>query len=51
MFFFLRALISERYVMVSAGRWWKLAYSQIHDDSITKAHSDKALRKGFLVFC
>ena len=50
-FFFLEALISERYVMVLAGNWWKLAYDQIHDDSRTKAQSAKASKKGFLGFC
>jgi hypothetical protein len=46
-FFFLKDLISERYVMLLTGRWWKLAYDQIHDDSRTKAQSAKAFKKGF----
>ena len=33
--------------MVLAGRWWKLAYSQIHDNGRTKAQSAKACKKGF----
>jgi hypothetical protein len=49
-FFFLKALISERYVLLLAGRWWKLAYDQIHVDSRTKAQSAKAFEKGFLWF-
>jgi len=51
MFFFLRALISERYVLLSTGRWGKLAYSQIHDDNRIKAQSAKAFKKGLLGFC
>ena len=50
-FFFLEALISERYVRLLAGNWWKLAYDQIRDDRITKAQSAKASKKGFLGFC
>ena len=46
-FFFLKALISERYVMILAGRWWKLAYKQLHGNSRTKAQSAKACKKGF----
>ena len=51
MFFFLKALISKRYVMVLAGRWRKPAYSQIHDNTITKAQSAKAFKKCFYGFC
>ena len=51
MFFFLKALISEGYVLLLAGRWWKLAYSQILDNGITKAQSAKDVKKGFLGFC
>ena len=47
-FFFLKALISERYVLLLAGRWWKRAYDQFHDDR--KAQSAKAFEKGFLWF-
>ena len=50
MFFFLKALISERYVMLLAGRWWKLAYRQIHGNGRTKAQSAKACKKRFLRF-
>jgi hypothetical protein len=50
-FCFLKALISERYVMVLAGRWRKLAYDQIHDNSRTKAQSAKDFKKGFCGFC
>ena len=37
--------------MVLAGKWGKLAYRQIHDDSRTRAQSAKALKKGFRGFC
>ena len=47
MFFFLKALISERYVMLLAGRWWKLAYDQLHDDNRTEAQSAQAFGKDF----
>ena len=50
-FFFLEALISERYVMLLSGRWWKLAYGQIHDNDRTKAQGAKGSKKGFLGFC
>jgi hypothetical protein len=43
----LKALISERYVMALAGRWWKLVYGQIHDNDRTKAQSAKDFKKGF----
>ena len=46
-FFFLKALTSAGWVLLLAGRWWKLAYDQIHDDSRTKAQSAKAFEKGF----
>ena len=46
-FFFLKALISERYVMLLAGRWWKLAYDQLHGDNRTKAQSAQAFGKDF----
>ena len=36
--------------MLLAGRWWKLAYDQVHDDNRTKAHSAKTSKKGFLWF-
>jgi hypothetical protein len=49
-FFFLKALISERYVVALAGRWWKFAYSQIHDNDGTKAQSAKDFKKGFYDF-
>ena len=49
-FCFLKALISERYVMILAGNWWKFAYRQIHDNIITEAQSAKAFKKGILVF-
>jgi hypothetical protein len=51
MFFFLKALISKGYVLLLLGKWWKLAYNQIHDDNRTKAQSAKASKKGFLGFC
>ena len=37
--------------MLLSGRWWKLAYDQIHDNDRTKARSAKASKKGFLGFC
>jgi len=49
-FFFLKALISERYVVALAGRWWKFAYIQIHDNDGTKAQSAKDFKKGFYGF-
>ena len=36
--------------MLLTGRWWKLAYDQIHDDSRTKAQSAKASKSVFSVF-
>ena len=33
--------------MLLAGRWWKLAYNQLHDDNRTKAQSAKAFGKDF----
>ena len=36
--------------MLLAGRWWKFAYKQIHDNSRTKAQSAKAYKKWFLRF-
>ena len=36
--------------MLLAGRWWKLAYKQIHGNSRTKAQSAKACKKWFLRF-
>ena len=51
MFFFLKALISKGYVLLLLGKWWKLAYNQIHDDNRTKAQSAKAFKKCFQGFC
>jgi hypothetical protein len=39
-------MISTGCVLLAAGRWWKLAYNQIHDDSRTKAQSAIAFKKG-----
>ena len=50
-FFFLKALTSAGWVLLSAGRWWKRAYDQFHDDSRTKARSAKAFIKCFDGFC
>ena len=50
-FCFLGVLPDGGRVLVLTGRWWKLAYDQIHDDSRTKAQSAKTTKKGFLGFC
>jgi len=50
MFFFLKALISERYVMILTERWWKPAYNQIPDNGRTRAQRAKAFKKGFAGF-
>ena len=42
-------MISERYVLVSAGRWRKLAYSHIHDDSRTGHKVPKLSERVFSV--
>ena len=49
-FFFLKALPDGGRVQLLAGRWWKLAYDQIHDNNRTKAQSAKAFKKGFMGF-
>jgi hypothetical protein len=46
-FFFLKALPDGGRVLLLAGRWWKLAYNQFHDDNRTKAQSAKASKKSF----
>ena len=45
-FCFLRALISERYIMLLLGSWRKLAYRQIHDNNRTKARQCQSSQKG-----
>jgi len=50
-FFFLKALILLEYDLLSAGRWRKHDYDQIHDGDRAKARSDKAFKKGFDGFC
>ena len=47
---FMKALTSTGCVLLAAGRWWKLAYNQIHDDSRTKARSAIAFKKGFKIY-
>ena len=49
-FFFLKTLISERYVMSLLGKWWKPAYNQIHNNDRTKGTKCQSLQKGFLRF-
>ena len=49
-FCFLEALASFGCVLVSAGRWCKLAYNQIHDDSRTRARQCQAFKKYFFYF-
>ena len=45
-FCFLKVVTSVGCVLLLAGRWWKLAYNQIHDGSRTK-HVVLNFRKGF----
>ena len=48
-FFFVEAVISAGYVRILTGRWWKLAYKQIHDN-IRTMHEVQSFREGFLLF-
>ena len=48
-FFFVEAVISAGYVRILTGRWWKLAYKQIHGN-IRTMHEVQSFREGFLLF-